>query len=427
MLKNMKIRSKLMLTFLLIAVISCAGSLFSLYHMIGPQMRLDRMGQNISQAQIQVMGIVNIITVLASFLASILIALYMSKDVSKRVIVVTKAAEKMSRGDLNILIEDSSKDEIGQLGESLTKTSSSLKAYISDLSTNLKKMAQGDLRIQSSVEFQGDFVQIADSMRDIVESLNEMLTQIYQVSEQVSSGSGQLSTGAQTQAQGAAEQASSIEELSAAIMEISDKVKQNAEYAANADQNVNHVSEGLENSNQQMQQMLSAMSKISNASNEIGDIIKTIEDIAFQTNILALNAAVEAARAGEAGKGFSVVAEEVRNLASKSSEAARTTTALIQNSILEVENGTKIANAAANALLKVVGETKETAGQVDQIARNSDYQSNSISQIKQGVNQISNVVQTDSATSEESAAASEELSQQAETMKKLVERFQLRH
>ena len=202
-------------------------------------------------------------------------------------------------------------------------------------------------------------------------------------------------------------------------------MKNNAEHAADADKTVNHVSAEIEVSNQHMGEMVSAMSQINDSSSQIGKIIKTIEDIAFQTNILALNAAVEAARAGAAGKGFAVVADEVRNLASKSAQAAKNTTSLIENSLKQVEKGTIIANKTANSLLQVVESTKVVTDTVKKIFLASNQQSEAISQVTLGVDQISSVVQTNSATAEESAAASEELSRQSQTLKKLVQKFKL--
>ena len=201
---------------------------------------------------------------------------------------------------------------------------------------------------------------------------------------------------------------------------------QTAQHSKTASEQVGKAGEELTLSNKKMEDMISAMSAISQSSNEIGKIIKTIEDIAFQTNILALNAAVEAARAGSAGKGFAVVADEVRNLASKSAEAAKNTTALIEESIQAVENGTRIADSTASALLLTVESTKVAVDVVDKISQATSEQSSSIQEITQGIDQISSVVQTNSATAEQSAAASEELSSQAEMLKTQVRKFKLR-
>lgn len=423
MLKNMKLRRKLLIAFLTVTIISSIGSVYSIFQ----TKRLGQSAQMMDPSNLKLAIIIQGATLFVSFIVSVLIALYLSKEMSDRINEVTDAAKKMAEGDLNVTISDHSGDEIGQLGTALEETNAYLKAYITDLSGNLGKLAQGDLRVERTVEFKGDFLPLQDAMVRIVYSLNDMLTRLREVAEQVSGGSDQVSSSAQALAQGATEQASSIEELSSTITEISENVKLNADHAVTASQNVGNVTAELENSNRHMQEMLEAMGKISSSSNEIGKIIKTIEDIAFQTNILALNAAVEAARAGAAGKGFSVVADEVRNLASKSADAAKETTRLIQHSIEEVQNGMKIADNTAEALQKVVQETEEAADKVQKIAQISEQQASSINQITIGIDQISSVVQTNSATSEECAAASEELSGQAETMKELAAKFKLRN
>ncbi|MBW7572391.1 methyl-accepting chemotaxis protein [Caproiciproducens faecalis] len=368
-----------------------------------------------------------LILILVVFILSFITAQTISRSISKPIREMADAAKRMSEGDLNVQIHVRSKDEIGQLGEAFAKSTASIRAYIAEITKNLGKVANGDLTVVTTdLDYVGDYEDLKNSYFVIVESLNDTLGQINQASQQVLSGSEQVSNGAQALAQGATEQASSIGELSASITEISSHIKDNAKHAANANLNVNDVRSEIESSNKHMGDMVTAMSQINDSSSEIGKIIKTIEDIAFQTNILALNAAVEAARAGTAGKGFAVVADEVRNLASKSAEAAKNTTSLIENSMRQVQNGTKIADETAKALLQVVESVKVVSDSVEQISQASSQQADSISQVTLGVDQISNVVQTNSATAEESAAASEELSGQAQVMQELVGKFKLR-
>ncbi|QHI73105.1 methyl-accepting chemotaxis protein [Aminipila terrae] len=378
-------------------------------------------------AQGNLASILILVVMSISLAVSLIIALIISRGISKPVTEMAYAAERMSEGDLSVEIDIHSKDEIGQLGTAFVKSNQMIRAYITDIKENLGKMALGDLNINIQQDYKGEFIELKNSIHSIVASLNDALTKINQAAEQVATGSDQVSDGSQELAQGATEQASAVEELSASILEISDHIKKNAGHATKASENVNLVSEEIEVSNLHMTEMVSAMTQINDSSSQIGKIIKTIEDIAFQTNILALNAAVEAARAGAAGKGFAVVADEVRNLATKSAEAAKDTTTLIENSMNQVENGTKIADETASSLLKVVERAKDVASIVENISDISNRQSSAINEVTLGVDQISSVVQTNAATAEESAAASEELSGQAQTLKVLVSRFQLRN
>ncbi len=407
--RDMKIKSKLILAFLVVAVLNNAWELINTFVRLSFDNVLLKIG-----------------IMLASLIVSLLIVFKIADSISKPIQDMAIAAKKLSQGDLSVKVSADSKDEIGQLGAALTDTVSTISLYINDIKVHLERMEHGDLTISSKLNYIGDFSELKKSIHGIVLFVDDAMTRIRQSAEEVSNGSNQVSDSAQALAQGAAEQASSIEELSASIEEISEHVKDNAEHTTNATLKVQEVGKEIEISNQKMNDMLEAMKKINDSSNEIVKIIKTIEDIAFQTNILALNASVEAARAGEAGKGFAVVADEVRNLASKSAEAAKNTTLLIENSIHEVDNGVRIANDSAKNLEKVVEGANSVTDSVQRISAATNRQSSAISQITLGIEQISSVVQTNSATAEESAAASQELSGQATILKELVQKFKLR-
>ncbi len=358
---------------------------------------------------------------------SFFIAFTIARGISKPIHEMETAAQRMARGDLNVEIQVNSKDEIGTLGAAMAKSMASIRSYIADITKTLGEIKQGNLTAVSQLDYVGDYAELKASCDGILESLTDTLGNINQAAEQVASASEQVSNSSQMLAQGASEQASSVEELAAAVSEISNHVQENTEHAEEARANANRVCADIEISNRYMDEMVDSMQQIHNSSGEIGKIIQTIEDIAFQTNILALNAAVEAARAGAAGKGFAVVADEVRNLAGKSANAAKETTALIQSSMQQVEKGTKTADATAKSLLQVIGSAQTVSNNVEHIAQASQKQASAVSQITTGVDQISSVVQTNSATAEESAAASEEFSGQAQSLKELVQKFKLKN
>ncbi len=369
-----------------------------------------------------------LVLLVVAVLIAIAIMAVLIKGLTRPIYELEETAKAISTGNIENTITYESKDELGVLADSFRRTCEGLSAVIQDLSYLMNEMAKGNFDIRTKAEnfYVGDFQPILSSIREMNKNLSNTLLRINDASDQVASGSDQVSSGAQGLSQGATEQASAVEQLAASINDISTQVKQTSENAKRASEQVENAGADLQISNQKMEEMIAAMSEISDRSGEIGKIIKTIEDIAFQTNILALNAAVEAARAGSAGKGFAVVADEVRNLASKSAEAAQNTTHLIEGSMQAVENGTRIAGSTAEALMSTVESTKNAVELVEKITRAAENQANSIQEITQGMDQISSVVQTNSATAQESAAASEELSSQSQMLKELTSRFTLR-
>lgn len=368
-----------------------------------------------------------LIIIIISSIVAVVVAWITARSIAAPVKACSKRLQLLSEGDLHSDIPPAtSNDEVGIMLNSLKTTTEFLNSIIKDIGYELGQMASGNLNVDFTFEYQGDFVELKHSMITIVSSLNDALTQINQASDEVSSGSDQVSSSAQALSQGTTEQASSVEELAATITEISERVQSNADNSIHAKKMSKQAEVEVVASNEKMQELIVAMNEISKTSQNIGNVIKTIENIAFQTDILALNAAVEAARAGVAGKGFAVVADEVRNLASKSAEAAKSTTQLIEGAVQAVANGTALADDTAKSLDTVVTGAKEISIVIDKISSASSEQAISIAQVTQGIDQISSVIQTNSATAEESAAASEELSGQAAMLKGLVNKFTLK-
>lgn len=348
--------------------------------------------------------------------------------VTKPIKKVTEITNKLSEGQLDVSIDIKSNDEIGALAKSIGSLTERLKSYILYIDESvhvLDELSDGNLIVELKNDYAGEFAKLKNALLNVSDTLKNTIGRIKESSDSINMNAEQVSTGAQTLAQGTTEQASAIEELSAEINEIYTTIVNNAEHAETAGGKALESSREVEKGNAQMREMLLAMDEISNSSSEIGKIIKVIDDIAFQTNILALNAAVEAARAGSAGKGFAVVADEVRNLAQKSAEAAKHTTALIENSINAINKGTMLAGEAGKSLSGIVNKTNETNDLINEIVKASSQQTVSVNQVRSGIEQISSVVQENAATAEASAANSEELSGQVQILNDLVNKFNI--
>ncbi len=361
--------------------------------------------------------------VIGSVLAAII-----TRMILKGIKEVEKAAVQMAEGDFDVSITYKSRDEIGSLAESMRMMSDRMKKVVEDIDYILDTVAQGNLDVHTQHEnlYAGTFANILASLRSFIGNLNETIYQIEVASDQVASGSDQVASAAQALSQGATEQASSIQELSATINVINEMITANAKESANASSKTNEAGVEMASASEKMQELIAAMNEISETSDQIREINKTIEDIAFQTNILALNAAIEAARAGEAGKGFAVVADEVRNLAGKSAEAAQNTTVLIENTVSAIDKGSSLVGEVADKMGSVAAAAGEVAQINVHIAESSQEAADAIGQVTVGVDQISDVVQNNSATAEETAAAAEELSGQSAMLKELVEFFTLK-
>ncbi len=342
------------------------------------------------------------------------------------IVAISKGSSVLGEGRLDIDLPYHSQNELGQLADIIRNSMATIGGYVSDINRIMGELANGNFDVSTSSDYIGDFRTIQVSVDNLTNMLSRAMGSINASEMKISGNAEQLSSSAQSLAQGATEQASSVQELYATIDGISKSAQQNVETASAAQERARLTGEQVAESERKMEQMVSAMQDVSSSSEQIGQIITTIQNIAFQTNILALNAAVEAARAGEAGKGFAVVADEVRRLAAQSDEAAAATTQLIDNCVSAASRGSGIVDEVSVALRETMELVNRSNQDIGVIADAVREESESIAQVTEGIGQISAVVQTNSASSEESAAVSAELFAQANNLKEQTNRFRLR-
>ena len=390
----------------------------------------DSKSLSVSNIEITRQGTIEIVVAMVvGIVVSVLVVWYIARIIGGPIRQYSKAVATLSGGDIEIDIDycdiDNDtlcrRDEIGELGNALHRLVVATQTQVG----SLEKISSGDLTTDISVRSQKD--SLGNALTSLVDGLNELVSTIETISEQVADGSNLVSNSSTMLSQGATSQASAVEELTSTLSDLSTRTQLNAKNAENANTLTTTVKAYAETGNAQMQRLMKSMDAISASSNDIKKIIKVIDDIAFQTNILALNAAVEAARAGEHGRGFAVVAEEVRNLAAKSANATKETTALIEGSIRNVQEGVKISTETSESLQRIVTSAESAVALVNSIAAASKEQATGFAQISLGISQVSEVVQTNVATAEESAAASVELSGQAASLVENVKQFRLKN
>ena len=378
------------------------------------------------------MLIIIIIALISIFAIGIILIAYRIKksaiNLTKPILELNHTAQQLAAGNLDVNLNITSKNEIGELGTSFQKTVDRLKEYIiyiDETSEVLSQIADGKLSIHLKNDYVGEFQKIKTALLNISDSMNQVMVGINKSSDQVSIGAAELATASQVLAEGAEEQAASIEQLSATTNNLADQVENSRKEAEISAQATAQTTTMIEQNQEKMKLMMDAMNKIYQTSQQVVGIIQTIEDISSQTNLLSLNASIEAARAGEAGKGFAVVADEIGKLALESSKAASTTKEMIELSIKEINKGNTIATSAMNSLKESVNAVDHVNEMIQKTAENAAIQAENMKQLRVGIEEITHSIQDNSAASQETSATSEELASQAEILNKMVQKFEI--
>ena len=366
-----------------------------------------------------------ILAIIVSSTLVLVISKNLTKEISQPIDIMKKVAEEIAEGNLDVSVDIESKDEFGMLAFAFSKMINNLKAYISEISVILGNISKGNLITSTSEEYKGNFIEIKQSLDNIVKSLSDVFTNIKATSGNVNLNCEQVANTAQILSERSVKQSDSVEKLSYYMNEINEQVQSNAQNAKNTNDITISLGNDIEKCNMKMEEMLISMENIESASRDINNIINTINNIASQTELLALNAAIEAARAGDAGKGFAVVADQVRKLSGESANAVTQTSNLIKNCIEAVNGGKKLAEDTAMSLLEIVNNTKKATEFVSEIDSASEEQATSIKQINNDIISILEIIQENSKTAKESACASQDLTTQAETLNKMIQRFKI--
>ncbi|MGN0620569.1 MAG: methyl-accepting chemotaxis protein [Porcipelethomonas sp.] len=355
-----------------------------------------------------------------------IIVVGVSKAQLKPLVKINNVAKEIVAGNLSAEFDYSSSDEIGTLCSNFALCTEITRKYISDISLKLEQLASGDFTVEVIDEYIGDYAPIKESLTNIITSMRNILNNIELASGQVNLGAAHVAESSTQLASGVNSQTENLNNLSKDMSVIIEKVRKSDENAQNARKLAVSAKEKLEESNSEMKRLLTAMQNISEMSAETEKIVKTIDDIAFQTNILALNASIEAARAGKAGKGFTVVADEVRNLAGKSSEAASRTAKMIRETAEAVASGSALAVSTAESLADAVNDTIQVDENIERISETSRQQSEYMDNVFNNINSISKIVDNTASSAQSGAASSEELSGQAEILKGMISEFKLK-
>ena len=366
---------------------------------------------------------------LAIAVVTTLIGKIITNSITEPVKQIDAAVASLRKGELsNVeMLTYESEDEFGDTIRNLKEAMGILADYVSEISVEVKAIAQGDLTRNGDdiTDFLGDFSELKTSLLYILKRFNSTLTEISNLAEQVSSNSSEVENASKSLADGATEQAGVIEELNATIDTVVDMAEDTAKETQNASARVKASANKANEEKEKMNELLTEMEHITEISKEIGNIITDIEDIASQTNLLSLNASIEAARAGEAGKGFAVVADQIGKLAADSAKSAVNTRDLIDKTLVEIEKGNTITRTTADAFNQIIADMESFAEIAQNTMEKANSQAESLEQIGQGIEQLSGVVQGNAASSEENTAISINLAEGAAKMQDRVKIFKL--